>query len=71
MPSDAGHFISLHDAEISHKSKLIHGKCSIISARCLANVKQEGLEKSWKDICRMRDMCDKAVSSKNCFEFVC
>ena len=29
-------------------SPLIHGKCSIISARCIANVKQQGLEKPGK-----------------------
>ena len=51
-------------AALCYLSPIIHGKCSIISARCIASVKQQGLEKAWKDVCRMRDNCDKAVSGK-------
>lgn len=48
-------------------SPIIHGKCSIISARCIANVKRLGLAKARKDVCHMRNNCDNAVSGKKCF----
>lgn len=57
-------------AALCYLSPIIHGKCSIISARCIASVKQQGLEKAWKDVCRMRDNCDKAVSGKKWFSLL-
>lgn len=59
---------AIKGAALCYLSPIIHGKCSIISAPCTAYVKQLGLEKAWKDVCHMRDNCDKAVSGKKCFD---
>lgn len=58
---------AIKGAALCYLSPIIRGKCSIISARCIANVKQLGLEKAWKDVCCVRHNCDKAVSGKKCF----
>ena len=55
---------AIKGAALCYLSPIIHGKCSIISARCICNVKHHGLEKAWRNVCRTRDTCDKAVSGK-------
>ena len=61
---------TIKGASLCYLSPVIHGKCSIIGARCIPNVEQFGLEKAWKDVCHRRDNCDKTVSAKNCFAVI-
>ncbi|KAL9963708.1 hypothetical protein ACROYT_G027241 [Oculina patagonica] len=41
---------------------VVSGKCSVISAKCVCDVKERNLKKSWEKICATRDACDTAIS---------
>ena len=41
---------------------VVAGKCSIISAKCVCEVKEKALRKSWDSICKTRDTCDRAIA---------
>ena len=41
---------------------VISGRCSIISAKCVCEVKDKALPKAWATVCGKRDVCDRAIS---------
>ena len=43
-------------------SSVVAGQCSIISAKCVFNVKEKDLSKSWNHIYKKRDLCDREIS---------
>ena len=45
------------------------GKCSIISAKCLCKVQEEGFENASNSVCRTRDACDRALQGLVCLNF--
>ena len=45
---------------------VVSGKCSVISAKCVCDVKERNLKKSWDTICATRDACDTAISGWYC-----
>ena len=49
-------------AALCYMSPVISGQCSIISAKCVFNVKENDLSKSWNHICKKRDLCDREIS---------
>lgn len=51
-------------AALCYLSPIISNKCSIISAKCVCNVRCHGLETAWLNVCRTRDTCDKALLGK-------
>ena len=53
---------AIRGATLCYMSPVIAGKCSIISAKCVWNVKKKDLQKAWTTICKKRDSCDKAIS---------
>lgn len=53
---------AIRGATLCYMSPVIAGQCSIISAKCIWNVKEKDLQKSWNSICEKRDTCDKAIS---------
>lgn len=48
-------------ATLCYLSPVIVGKCSVVSAKCFLSV-EDGLQKSWNQVCHNRDICDKALS---------
>ena len=52
---------AIRGATLCYMSPVIAGKCSIISAKCVWNVKEKDLQKAWTTICKKRDSCDKAI----------
>ena len=53
---------AIRGATLCYMSPVIAGQCSIISAKCVCNVKERDLQRSWNSICKKRDICDKAIS---------
>ena len=53
---------AIRGATLCYMSPVIAGQCSVISAKCVWNVKEKDLHKSWNSICKKRDSCDKAIS---------
>ena len=49
-------------AALCYTSPVVSGQCSIISAKCVFNVKEKDLSKSWNHICTKRDLCDREIS---------
>ena len=49
-------------ATLGYMSPVIAGQCSIVSAKCVWNVSEKELAKSWNNICKKRDLCDRALS---------
>lgn len=52
-------------ATLGYMSPVIAGQCSIVSAKGVWNVSEKDLPKSWNNICKKRDLCDRAVSFKS------
>ena len=50
---------AIRGAALCYMSPVIAGQCSIISAKCVWNVKERDLQRSWNSICKKRDICDK------------
>lgn len=67
QPSKQLNSEAIRGAVLCYMSPVVSGHCSIISAKCVWNVKERDLVRSWNDICKKRDLCDKAISGK--FEF--
>ena len=53
---------AIKSAAICYLTPVISGRCSVISAKCVCNVKETALPKAWNAICRKRDSCDRAIS---------
>ena len=53
---------AIKSAAICYLAPVISERCSVVSAKCICNVKEKALPKSWNAICRKRDSCDRAIS---------
>ncbi|KAJ7376359.1 hypothetical protein OS493_035102 [Desmophyllum pertusum] len=53
---------AIKSAALCYLTPVISGRCSIISAKCVCNVKDKVLPKAWSSICKKRDACDSAIS---------
>lgn len=51
-------------ATLGYTSPVIAGQCSIVSAKCVWNVRKKELAKSSNNICKRRDLCDRALSGQ-------
>ena len=60
---------TIKSAALGYLSPIFLGKCSILSARCVCKVQEDGFEKAWNNVCRTRDACDSAL--KGLFRFFC
>ena len=60
QPSKQLNSEAIRGAVVCYMSPVVSGHCSIISAKCVWNVKE-------RDLAKKRDLCDKAISGK--FEF--
>ena len=49
---------------------LILGKCSVVSAKCISKLTEDGLQKAWNSICKTREACDEAIIGEY-FYFSC
>ena len=58
---------TIKSAALGYLSPIFLGKCSILSARCVCKVQEDGFEKAWNNVCRTRDACDSAL--KGLFAF--
>ncbi|XP_029185667.2 uncharacterized protein LOC114953558 [Acropora millepora] len=52
---------TIRSAALCYLSPVFWGKCSIISAKCVCKVEEDGFEKAWNNVCRTRDACDSAL----------
>ena len=52
----------IKSAAICYLAPVISGRCSVVSAKCICNVKEKALPKAWNSICQKRDICDRAIS---------
>ena len=52
---------TIKSAALCYLSLVFLGKCSIISAKCVCKVEEEGFENAWNGVCRTRDACDRAL----------
>ena len=62
QPSKQLNSDAIRGAVLGYISPVVSGKCSIISAKCVWNVKEKDLSKSWRSICNKRDSCDEAIA---------
>ncbi|KAJ7389603.1 hypothetical protein OS493_029935 [Desmophyllum pertusum] len=53
---------AIKSAALCYLTPVISGRCSIINAKCVCNVKNKVLPKAWSSICKKRDACDSAIS---------
>ena len=53
----------IKSAALCYVSPVVSGRCSIVSAKCVCNVRYNSLRRSWASICKTRDSCDTAISS--------
>ncbi|KAJ7394824.1 hypothetical protein OS493_000658 [Desmophyllum pertusum] len=54
---------AIRGATLCYMSTVIAVQCSVISAKCVWNVKEKDVHKSWNSICKKQDSCDKAISA--------
>ena len=52
---------TIRSAALCYLSPVFLGKCSVISAKCVCDVQEEGFENAWNNVCRNRDGCDRAL----------
>ena len=52
---------TIRSAALGYLSPVFLGKCSIISAKCVCKIDEEGIENAWKYVCRTRDLCDRKL----------
>ncbi|XP_068757363.1 uncharacterized protein [Montipora capricornis] len=62
QPSKQLNSEAIRGAVLGYISPVVSGQCSVISAKCVWNVKEKDLSKSWRCICSKRDSCDEAIS---------
>lgn len=56
---------AIKSAALCFVSPIIVGKCSIVKAQCICEIDEGGLQKAWYNVCKTRDICDKAICGKN------
>ena len=52
---------TIRSGALCYLSPVFLGKCSIIIAKCVCKVEEEGFENAWNNVCRTRDACDRAL----------
>ena len=52
---------TIKSAALCYLSPVFLGKCSVISAKCVCDVQEEGFENAWNNVCRNKDACDRAL----------
>ena len=62
QPSKQLNSEAIRGAALCYMSPIVAGQCSIISAKCVFNVKEKDLSKSWNHICKKQDLCDREMS---------
>ena len=45
---------TIRSAALCYLSPVFLGKCSVISAKCVCDVQEEGFENAWNNVCRNR-----------------
>ena len=62
QPSKQLNSEAIRGAALCYMSPVVAGQCSVISAKCVFNVKEKQLLTSWNRICEKRDFCDREIS---------
>ena len=44
---------------------VVAGKCSIVSAKCVCKVSEEGFQTAWNFVCKARELCGEAILGRN------
>ena len=52
---------AMNRAAICYLAPVIIGSCSVVTAKCVCNVKEKALPKALNAICRKRDSCDRGI----------
>ena len=52
---------TIRSAALGYLSPVFLGKCSVISAKCVCKIDEDGFENAWKNVCRTRDACDRKL----------
>ncbi|XP_044181754.1 uncharacterized protein LOC114956987, partial [Acropora millepora] len=52
---------TIKSAALCYLRLVFLGKCSIISAKCVCKVEEEGFENARNSVCRTRNVCDRAL----------
>ena len=62
QPSKQLNSEAIRGAALCYMSPVVAGQCSVISAKCVFNVKEKDFLTSWNSICHKRDLCDREIS---------
>ena len=62
QPSKQLNSEAIRRAALCYMSPVVAGQCSVISAKCVVNLKEKQLLTSWNRICEKRDFCDREIS---------
>ena len=69
QPSKQLNSEAIRGAALCYMSPVVAGQCSVISAKCVFNVKGKDLLTSWNRICHKRDLCDREIQLPVAFLF--
>ena len=61
LPSRQLNSQAIKSSVLCYVSPIVAGKCSIVSAKCVCNVTEEGFETAWNKECKTRELCDEAI----------
>ena len=52
---------AIKSSVLCYISPIVAGKCSIVSAKCVCKVTEEGFQTAWNNVCKTRELCDEAI----------
>ena len=52
---------AIKSSVLCYISPIVAGKCSIVSAKCVCKVTEEGFQTAWTNVCKTRELCDEAI----------
>ncbi|KAL9954645.1 hypothetical protein ACROYT_G042210 [Oculina patagonica] len=52
---------AIKSSVLCYISPIVAGKCSIVSAKCVCKITEEGFQRAWKNVCKIRELCDEAI----------
>ena len=58
---------AIKSSALCYISPIVAGKCSIVSAKCICKVTEEGFQRAWNNVCKTRELCDEAIFGRYLF----
>ena len=52
---------AIKSSVLRYISPIVSGKCSIVSAKCVCKVTEEGFQTAWTNVCKTREPCEEAI----------